>query len=250
MGDSHVALGINDRLFSNLLNVASHGEGYIYTYYKLRALKASNPSINCIFLGVSYHNFSNYSDERIFSQSSIDKYYYLLPEKERIHVLRKTGDPLSCYIQCYSNRLKQIINHENTTWLGKFIPFDKEAHQKGNENSVAKRIAYHFYDHAKIRKFSESNLYYLKKIIEYCKEKKIRMIVINTPLKNDYKRNVPKKMIDRYVAFIHKYNLEVENFRKLELNSTNFIPDGDHVSPSGADSLTKYMHHYYNGIIH
>lgn len=104
-----------------------------------------------------------------------------------------------------------------------------------------KRIAFQFYKNGKLNGFSEINLHYLLEIIKLCKEHKIELILLNTPLHPYYKGQIPAVYIDKYNEIIGMNKLQVVDFKGVEFDDSCFVPDGDHVSEKGAYIASKSM---------
>lgn len=235
-GDSHVQECVNDSLVPNSINLALHSESLYFTYYKMKGILNNNQSIKKIYLGLSYHSLSNYYDDFVFgiySKSTAPKYFFILPNSEKINILKHNSDNLSVFV-------KSAIKHSlDFSYMGSYENNFKNS--SPNINSIEKRLNFQFYKDNKLNEFSELNLSYLKKIIELCDEKKVELIFLNTPLHSYYKERVPKEYIKKYNEIIAQYNLQLINFEDLILNDSCFIPDGDHVSEKGAIIASKYL---------
>ena len=72
IGDSHIQTAINDSLIENSINISTTAESYYFSYYKLQRYLPANPQIKRIYLGFSYHNFSNYYEDYISGKHSVN----------------------------------------------------------------------------------------------------------------------------------------------------------------------------------
>ena len=86
-------LAANDKLIENSQNISHLSESFIYTYYKLKALLASNPQIETVYLGAGYHSFAAYYDIYTCKEGVLGRYLYLLPPKEQFRLIRKSEEP-------------------------------------------------------------------------------------------------------------------------------------------------------------
>ncbi|MCX6279514.1 MAG: hypothetical protein NT004_15665 [Bacteroidetes bacterium] len=112
---------------------------------------------------------------------------------------------------------------------------------KLSAQSVGKRVNTHFFQHGKMDEFSSLNVFYLTKVAELCKERKINLILLNTPMHKYYIENVPDKFKDKFYSLIKSKKLNLIEFEKLKLDDRCFLPDGDHVNEEGARLTTLFL---------
>ena len=80
LGDSHIEQAINDTLLENCINLGQNSESLYFSYFRLKVLLESNPSIKVVCLGFSYHSLSSYYDKFIvgeFSNAISNRYFCL-----------------------------------------------------------------------------------------------------------------------------------------------------------------------------
>ncbi|MEO6151384.1 MAG: hypothetical protein ABIN95_13560, partial [Mucilaginibacter sp.] len=56
LGDSHTALGINDKYIPQAINMSSEGEGYLYAYLKLKKFLADNEQLDTVLLSFNFNS--------------------------------------------------------------------------------------------------------------------------------------------------------------------------------------------------
>lgn len=235
VGDSHIRNAINDSLVLNSANISNNSESYYYTYYKLNHFLLSNKQVENIFLGFSYHNLSNYCDEYVnghYSNPVSCWYFDYLPISERLNCLNWNRKSTSSYLK---GLLIQKHDYETMGFENQFYA------SYANTNSMKKRIELHYYDENRIRPFSSLNINYFLRIIDLCKKYNVNLILLNTPLHKGYSEKIPKSYFEKYNSIIKNNDLNVFDFSSLELDSSCFIPDGDHVSFKGSILATKYL---------
>lgn len=235
-GDSHIEQCINDKLMARSLSIAQTAEALYFSYFKIEKLLENNPSIDTLFLGFSYHSLSDYYDGFVFGEDSphlAARYFFILPNSEKAKFLLHNSDNLALF-------LKNILRDgKDKAFLGGFENgFPNTA---ASQKSMDKRIAFQYFKNGKLNGFSELNLASLDKIAQLCREKKVELVLLNTPLHPYYKSKVPAEYLQKYESVIHDRQLKVVAFEGLELADSCFIPDGDHVSERGAILATKYM---------
>jgi len=242
MGDSHVRLAINDGLLTDGVNLSQHSESTLFSYFKIKAILQNNPSIKRVYLGFSYHSISSYYDDAIYGKSSkhiAAKYFFILPFEEKILILQQNSNALPTF-------LKNILINGLSTLFAKDadIPFLGKYENGFNntfavESSMDKRLLLQFYENGQLRDFSFVTIDYLYKIIDLCKKDNVELIILNTPLNKYYKSKMPQKFMEKYNAIIEQNKLKCIDFNNLTFNDSCFIPDGDHVSETGAILTTN-----------
>lgn len=244
IGDSHIEVSADDKIIKNSINLSQSSELYIYSYYKIKGLLKSNPSIKKIYLGFSYHNLSSYYYNVVFGKSGKSvsiRYFYILPHLEQLDHLQRNNYQLSAYLKSVvTTGTKNIIaGKHGYSFLGQYE--NPMVNSTAIPKSMDKRIRFQYYSNGKLDHFSDENIYYLKQIINFCKTNKIDLVLLNTPLHPYYKERIPKTYITKYKAFIAENQLKTVDLENLELPDDCFMPDGDHVSQKGSTIVSNYL---------
>jgi hypothetical protein len=255
IGDSHTELAINDSLLTNTLNISTPAEGYIFTYRKLQNILKNNNRIKSIMLGVSYHNFSSYYNKYIYEEEpySLISQHISLLEFDDFPIFFK-GLKIKNMVTIYRNSLKNIIKYKSGKYpyIGGFH-VEKIHDIELSTERILKRINSQYFLDNKLLGISYVNISYLDKIVLLCREKQIKIVLLNTPLYKDYYSRIPIEFINAYNKTVKNYGVTEINFTGLELPSDCFLPDGDHLSYKGAMVTTEYLvdilkniSYYYN----
>jgi hypothetical protein len=237
IGDSHTQTAISDSILCNTTNLSNTNENYFYTYYKLLILLDKNPQVDTVFIGVSYHSFSNYGNGALYSQ--LYRYIYFLPTGILFHLV---SDPFSDklsgqYLLFIQKTLTYPFLKDTRTMYGFYLPHTWE--DTATEKEINKRINIQYYNKDKIHGFSEMNIEYFNKIVLLCKKKNKTLIGLNTPLHKYYTAQVPvifKKKFRQVTSCIN-----VIDFADLHLSENSFLPDGDHLTKVGAIITSNYL---------
>ncbi len=249
IGDSHVQSAVDDKRFRSSLNLAQHSEAPIFSYFKLKFLLQSNPSIKEVYLGFGYHSISAYFDDYTFgeySENISSRYFFIVPFEIQKEILARNKQAIPMII--HNSGVKGWDNlfaeKRELSFVGKYENgYKKTAVAK---KSVNKRICQQFFESDTLRGFSAVNIEYFYKIIELCTSRKIKLLVINTPLNSYYKSRIPAKFTSAYDSIVSRGKVELINFDDLILTDSCFIPDGDHVSEKGAelttDKIMRFVH--------
>jgi hypothetical protein len=244
IGDSHIANGIDDSLLKNTKNIAFGGEGLIYSFNKIRILNENNQKLDTIYLGISYHTFSSYFDERIFDHFFVDQYFYSLPFSLQKKLLVNMKDPATFFLRNAIRNFKDIVlndvNLEES--MGGYQNYATDV--KISDEVVSNRINAQYYFDGEERGFSKFNIEYFREIVEYCKIQNIYLLVVQTPLHSIYEGKVPDKFKENFYLLIEQSHLEIIDFKTIKLRDDDFLPDGDHVSQKGAKVISQYLSTY------
>ena len=239
LGDSHVVTAINDTIIQGSINIANHSEQYLFTYNKLLKILPENPQINTVFMGCSYHNFSNYLAEGIHEKSSVLNWLYVIPINDQLKIMSGSESPLHTFSTSLKSNIKQLASPGKRAWLGGYSPAGNTT--LVDSNCIIERIQKQFYDENSIRSTFKGNIFYLDKIINLLQTKKISLKIIKTPLAAEYESNVPLKFRVFYDSIIKSNNLELVDFKNLLMVKEDFLPDGDHLSHYGAKKVSEYL---------
>lgn len=241
IGDSHIQMTINDHLLSHSINLARDSEGFKFSLLKIKTILKVNPSIDKIYLGLSYHNLSSNYDDFIYGKYAYQissRYFFLLTSPEKAKILKENSGNLFPFLfWVFKSGLKTCLKSRNYFYLGYY--HNSFASTSVMKSSVDKRIAFQYFDNGKVAGFSNVNINHLKEIIQFCKAKKVQLIFLSTPLHPYYKSKIPEKFKEKYAEIINQNHLKVINFSNLVLTDSCYIPDGDHVSEVGATLVTN-----------
>ncbi|MDD3080347.1 MAG: hypothetical protein PHH37_14770 [Paludibacter sp.] len=243
IGDSHIQLAINDSIIPNSINIATSAESFYFSYYKLKMVLDNNPSIDTVYLGLSYHSLSIYYNRFINGDCSAavaPNYFYLLPLDEQFRMINwNTNNLIPFMLSIIEQSINRVVNKKNYPYIDGFIyRFEKT---KANKSSMDKRLHFQYYTNKRVNAFSKLNIDYLDKIIDMCKSKGVVLITLNTPLHEYYYKNTPVKYKEKLRDLINSRGLNYIDLSKIKLDDDCFIPDGDHVSEKGADKTTTLL---------
>ncbi len=237
-GDSHIQTAVDDALVPQSKNVGRSSESLYFTYYTLIEYLRINPQVSRVYVGFGYHSLSEYYDEFISgARSSVisSRYFFVLPKEERAKCLQWNSDRIVPYVK---NILHNGLRQHFTDASG----FENEFINTGvRESSVIKRLKRQYLDGERLRGFSSMNLRSLELIADLCTRRGIELILVNTPVHSSYRDKIPEPFVDEYRRVIERLGLPVVSFENLDLEDEDFIPDGDHVSRSGAFRTTTRL---------
>lgn len=246
IGDSHVRSSLNDELIAKHVNMGLFAESYYFSYYKLELVFKKNPQIERLYLGLGYHNLSNYFDDYIsgtYSKDISSNYFFILPFNEQLKNMYWNLDEFPSYMKL--NLKKEFLNlFDKTKPKNKSGYINNHFIDSISIVSINKRIQAQFYTERAVKGFSKFNLVYLKKINDLCQQHDIELIFFNAPLHNYYKNNIPKEYLKKHRELIKQYGHKFIDFSSIFMEDDCYRKDGDHLTKKGALLLTHYFNDY------
>lgn len=236
MGASHITRGIDDSLIETALNWSSPSERYMYTYIKLEHLLNDNKQIDTVFLQCSATDLWEDTDYKYHDANEQSKYvkcYWPFMSKEQLAVYK--DEPLQA-LHLALNGLFATEDITQSKWwntLGGYAPlstcFDRKDMRPDREKPRG-------YGH-------EVNYEYLRKINMLCKEKKVKLILLQCPVLHlEYYYDM-----DYFYNALHKEfsDIEFADFSELDIPD-EYRYDPHHLNKAGAEYFTKILKERYN----
>lgn len=245
IGDSHIQKGINDSLLSHAINMGMTSEATLFSYFKLLKILPNNPQIKKIFLGFSYNNMSQYYDDCIFKDYAADistKYMCMIPDtlnqKIMTNSIRKWHHILH---MLYRRSVHNTFSTDPTTlsYFGAYV--NTYRHTKSDTAIVRQRIQDQLYAGEQSHAISQIQIQSLLQIQALCQQHHIELYILNTPLDPYYQSLIPSNYVQQYDSLMKATQLQVIDFHNLTFEPQDFIPDGDHVSVTGARKISQYL---------
>ena len=247
VGDSHTACSIDDAIFTHSVNMSQGGTAYLYSYIKVRKFINENPHIDTVL--VSFHGTGI---TKGMDEFTTGERYILKDIPWHISLLKTDELPVFIFKPSFYSALAKVpLKHiravfryivgysltYNDLYIGGYERTDRERLEKAIEREESNEY--------KESGFSEYQLKFLLKIIELCKEKNVRIILISTPIYN----------VERY-----GYLPELNSFYNTYLSGVQFLDfstfampdygygDIDHLNYKGAEIFSRYLENNYDTI--
>ena len=245
IGDSNTRWSMDDKIIKGYSNFSTGGETYLFAETKLNILTKHN-KIDTLILSFSPHNIINnmwWNDNEL--GNPLD---YRMSSFFQDFTLENHIDFINNIPKNYVNALTSIGKSK----IDNIISF------KSNENSLSRFGSYipnpenetqHPIEPYKYKKPIITNIEtkYLQKIIRLCKEKKIKLILIQPPknyLRKDYKNYDHKEFYDYYDQYLK--DIDFLDFSKLELPPHAYW-DINHVDIVGAKYFSNFIYQKWGG---
>lgn len=233
LGHSQPECAFNDSLISNVKNMAQGGEAYFYTYQKIKKLLPENPQIKTVYLSFSNNQIEPRMDEWTYDDEHLGNYF---PK----YAAQLDGEDYALLLQhnykaVLSGELKALKN--NLTFLAKGEnDFLKNNNWGGylylKRNKLDSIIKVNFIQTIK-KEFSHSvstiNVSYLKKIVEFCQQKNVKIIFYRTPVHpilfneyNEQKFQQLRKQKFAKIPFLDFHDFKLTNDEMGDFDHLNF----------------------------
>lgn len=243
LGDSETETALNDTLIKHSINLSQGADAMFYSYMKLKKIYENNPQIETVILGFSPDTYCSalFYDVPVM-KARFTNYFYILQYKDFKDILLYSFEGFARGISVlgkYFLKTPHILQTKNIreVIIGGFQP------RPIDSTILAKSIIKGEYAMENIP--DPLSVKYFDKIVRYCNEFKIKLIVINTP--------VHKVLIEKRAETKKSY-LNFLNARKDRLtlwDCENFqVPDSlfydvNHFNYKGANLFSIYLNATY-----
>ncbi len=230
MGASHVEYGVNDSLTHSAINLAKSSERYMFTYIKLQHILKNNHQVDTIFLECASTDLFEHADDKYFKDNEMISFFatfYPLFNNEQWLLYKHkltTAFPLLY-------RRGTIIRYAVGVDYKYFCDMFLSRTQTINTDSVYYKPVRGIYGNS-------INYKYLRKIIDLCNQKNIKIYFLYCPV---YK---PEYYYDQD----YYYNAYKANFSDVELLDYSHYPvkdderyDAHHLNHKGANKFTRML---------
>ena len=244
LGHSHSECSINDSIFKNSINLSSSGESYFYNYQKIRKLIDQNSHIKTVFVEFTNNNVDSIMDDWIWGYDKMAFYlqFYtpFMKSKDLELLVRKNSTD---FIASYSIATRK---HLYRVFRGNFdFINDVGGFMNAKESKVNQMISENFFDRtiSKEKSVSETNLMYLRKMIDLCHENGIKLFLIRSPqhplhpdLENEH---IYQKILNQKFK-----DVELLDFDEMNFPNDHYL-DLHHLNYKGA----KHFSELFNNLI-
>lgn len=251
LGSSHTMVGVFPMDLWNDYGIISYNlgmgaESIATSYYKLLlSLEYTKPKLVVIdaFFANKYEKIEYSLKEHI--HNSLDVYplsytkYIAIKDLFSEHNIKDSLVEYLFDFSIYHSRWKEL--NKNDFMINYSSGIIKGAAQKID---IFDRKSVNRFDLIKTYNGKETvSMEYLRKIIEYCQQNKIEILVTNIP----YKATDSQISISKYVSIIcDEYNVNHINFLGIDIvdYKTDYADSDSHLNPSGARKVTNYLGKY------
>lgn len=243
LGNSHTVLGINPEYMSiNSYNAAQVSQSLDYDYEVLKKYENQFDSLRYIIINIDFSNIFRRLENDI-NESWRVKFYNIYVGINKSCALENNFEILNGTIR---NTAHKFWNHYywklpdfSCTDMGYCITYGQNPKQNFAESGETAAKRHRPYNANNFNKNIES----LKQIISICKTNNLKLFILSTPCKKEYKNLLDKtniRLIDSTINSVVKNNLAV-NYLDFK-NNPDFTDadffDADHLNITGSKKLT------------
>ncbi len=244
LGHSHSACAYNDSIIPNFKNLSQSGESYFYTFQKLQKLVSFNPQIKTVYFEFSNNQIDTSMERWTFNDPFLSSrliiYEPFLNFHEKKFLLKK--NPFG-YIKAFSLSTKKIL--------------ERIAKKKYNYINILGGYEQNFKSLVKLhllqlkgskiiesnKQISKTNLYYLKRIINFLNQQKIKFYLIRSPIHQSSFFRGNEKLFQRIILNYLKCEHHFIDFANFTLTEDNYY-DLDHLNFKGSLVFSKMFRKY------
>ncbi len=251
LGSSHSFYGINPDYFSRKTFNASHiSQSLVYDLAIVKKYEDRFENLKTVVLPISY--FTLYGKLEAGPESWRIKNYM-------IYYGMNSSKLFTDYFEVLSNRLdvnvKRLLSYYvfgnpavTCTESGWGVGYNSKNAQDLIESgkTAAQRHTIKDLHSAKYQEIVNDNIQTLKTIIQWCKERRVRILLLTTPAFETYLKHLNAKQYNTTIKTTRDICADYSNCKYLNLiDDTRFVStdffDADHLSDRGAQKLSKLI---------
>lgn len=261
LGDSQTECSVNDEILDRSINLSQSAENNMFIYNKLKIVLEENAQVDTVILNYSVSSimkrYDMFYNREKYVNFKLPKYFKILDFEgikdlfylNDINLLKYIPNIIKYNSILLTNNHKKIEDIE----FGSFMNLEGSRHEFINLNTeFVDRIAFKDSDvvlrskkelKARISFLDLSfvQIKYLNAIIEICKTKKVKLILLGTPIykiANIYSSNLVE--IYRRIPELYKDDVSFYDFTEIGLKKKLFY-DGVHLNSEGAKIFTQKL---------
>lgn len=240
-GDSHVECSVNDELIDHSINIAQSGEAYLYSYAKIRSLLECNDQIKTVFIGFSYGDLLKDKEiSWLFGKISVAEYIknynYILSGSDKSLIFKHNP-------KAYVKGLAKSVFPNSTAFIRSLSP------EESGNSRLSNYGGYMYLLRDKLQEdiemidtyrqeplvVSHVQEQYLMMLSQLCRQKSVRLILLNTPKYPLYNENVNQEIRQNWISFREKLQGDsLLDFSEMVLPDSCF-GDMTHLNYRGAE---------------
>jgi hypothetical protein len=242
LGHSHSQCSVNDSILNNSINLSASGESYFYNYQKLKKVVGANKQINTVFIEFANNHVDSVMDDWTWGYEKMSYYlqfYSPFMESEDFNLLleHNSTDLLACYSIATRKHLYRIL-------AGDFNLIDDIGDFTGLKLSkVDELIAKNNFNSSisKSHTISETNLSYLRKMIEFCRANNVKVFLIRSPQHPLY-ADLSNEGVYQNVLKTRFNDIQLLDFDAMTFPNSHYL-DLHHLNSKGANQFTTLFNY-------
>lgn len=237
IGHSHSECSVNDSILNNSINLSASGESYFYNYQKLRKILDENKHINTVFIEFTNNHVDSVMDDWIWGYEQMSfrlQYYSPFMDSEDFELLLEHNptDLLASYSVATRKFLYRIIR-------GDYYLIDEIGGYADARLSKVDEIIANNKFNVSIstnHSLSRTNISYLRKMIEFCRENNVKVFLIRSPMHPLYD-GLSNEAVYQNVLKRQFSDVDMLDFTAMYFPNNNYL-DLQHLNYKGAEKFT------------
>ncbi len=246
VGNSFTECSINDNILTNVSNMSQSGEGYFYSYLKVKQILKRNPQIDTLVIGYSYECLSKSREAWFgstnFIRSKVPSYFFLFDSDDLWSMFTTNpydllySVPRSIHIGLVATIKYALSNQSMSSWGGYLFIEEEEL-----EQARALYIADKKNDPVE---FSPIQKKYLVKIFNLASSYDVKVILLATPIHPILESGLAKYK-DHYYSFAEQqlHGAVLINHSSFDIPESGYY-DLEHINHKGATLYSEYIKQY------
>lgn len=243
LGHSHPEGAFNDSLINNSKNLSQSGELYFYTYLKSKKILNQNNQVKTIFLEFTNNEIINDMEKWTKSEEHIlyriPKYAPIMDKDDYQYIISKNPMAfIKAMPKVFKNNINTLVYKYND-----YITINEWGKYFYNKRQFVDSIL-------KVKKpkksknnnlgFNDTNLYYLTKIIQLCKEKKVAIYLVRSPMHKKEHVFLANESLFQETVKAKFSSVDFLDFKEFPLLNEDY-GDLDHLNYKGAKKFSLFF---------
>ncbi len=232
LGDSFTESSVDPSKFESARNLSQGAENAFISFIKLKKITESHVP-DTILLGFTHHSIAYFNDLKFIDETWSGEMM------KRLFPLKGIGgkdyifefDKKKYWKTCFRRMLLLPNPSLHKAYEGSFNPSAR------NELKYLNKTIERHYMNDEI---SEVSVMYFDSIIQLCSDLNIDLVLIATPVHNDYYNRIPQKIKSRYSLLQNQYRQNgvlVLDYSNMEIEDQKF-KNFDHLNALGAEEFS------------
>ena len=242
LGHSQPEGAFNDSLIANTKNLCNGGEAYLYSYKKLQIVLEHNPQVKKVFVSFSNNQIEERMNDWTYDETHLDQYfkkynYAMNSDDYKLALEYDFTGVLKAELNAIVSNAKTIVKNQNAFENNNF-----GGYLYLNRFKTDSLIKHNYIDVIKKKQtdaISQVNIDYLKKLVQYCKDKKVQLFLVRCPMHPLMFGVVNEKLFQK-IRKEQFGTIEFLDFHDFPLTNDEF-GDFDHLNYKGAKKFSEFF---------
>lgn len=240
VGDSHPQTSLNPEYFNDAQNISQLAEPYILTYWKLKSIfKSYIP--DTLIIGFAPHNISQFNDLKFSDQKwSGEMFRRSYPIQEFYKISGIIDIDYKLFYKTFWKQTAFFPKRNHINYIGTYSNTNTS-----NIKDWKTAIERHYYQNGIQLGVSELAVNYFDSIVNLANSKKTKLIMVSNPVHEQYLKNIPVSIMEKYIELTNKYSMNHIVFNKtMDKYPDSLYLNSDHLNEMGAKKFTEELNEY------